>query len=156
MKKTTSLFFACACLSISSTAMAQAMHRCYINGQVIQQETRCPERNSSSESRAPLTETGKRSMEIVSANPIEHGKSLCKTVAPASQQWKDPTSLIVGNVSGGEMSTLAIGYRVVGVRTFLVPVNGKNTYGAYQGEKILTCVTSEDGRRVLKVNDVQL
>lgn len=155
MKKRQKLLLSCASLLMSSVAVAQGMHRCYINGQVVQQEARCPERSASSDPK-PVADTSKRSVESTSSNPIEHGKSLCKTVAPASQQWKDPTSLLIGNVTGGEMTTLAIGYRVVGVRNFYVPVNGKNSYGAYNGEKTLTCVTSEDGRRVLKVNDVLL
>lgn len=63
---------------------------------------------------------------------------------------------MVGTPSGGKMEVVDINGASMGARVFLVPVNGKTSYGGYTGEKSLMCYTSQDGRRMLKIDDLLL
>lgn len=90
------------------------------------------------------------------SDPVASGKRVCKEMAPKYVTWKDPESVRIGDVFGGKMTVVSIGGANVGARQFFVPVNAKNSYGGYIGEKSLICNTSEDGRRVIGVDDILL
>ncbi len=87
------------------------------------------------------------------ATPKEAGEANCRVQAPQRLQLDDPDSAKVGRVSGGEMETMEYYGTPIAVRKYVVAINAKNSYGAYTGEKLVPCFTSEDGQRVLKVGD---
>lgn len=137
------------------------MRRCYIDGQVVMQEERCPEKPATpteTTTRYDVPRAGETTAPapISNGGPIEAGKALCKAAAPKAVTWKDPGSLLVGEPFGGKMQVTQLHGVSVPSRLFFVPVNGKNSYGGYTGEKSLMCYTSQDGTRILKVDSLLL
>lgn len=114
---------------------AQQLRRCYVNGHVVYQEDRCPDKvipEERSALRYPVPGPGGApEPRQTSQNPIEAGKELCRQEAPKRLRWKDPGSLQVGEPFGGKTEVAQISGVSVAVRVFYVPVNGKNSYGGY-------------------------
>lgn len=133
-----SLFFA------STVAFAQDAYKCKVNGAMVIQDSPCKVAGPSGP--APNTP------EELAA--IETGKALCKEIAPKAVSWKDPESLRIGEVIPGKVASTEVNGKRIRGRHFSVPVNAKNSYGGYTGEKILVCITSEDGQSVLKVSTI--
>lgn len=161
MKSTAlSLAALAAMLILPMPTEAQQMRRCYINGQVVIQEDRCPDKPTvptETVTRYDVPRAGETTAPAPSyAGPIEAGKALCRAAAPKAVTWKDPGSLIVGEPFGGKMQVTQLHGVAVPSRLFFVPVNGKNSYGGYAGEKSLMCYTSQDGTRILKVDNLLL
>lgn len=85
-------------------------------------------------------------------DPKENGAKNCKNDMLKSIAWKDPESIRVGRISGGAMEVIDFANTKIGARRYDVNVNAKNSYGSYIGEKPITCFTSQDGMRVLKLD----
>lgn len=144
-------------LFLASTATAFAEpYRCNVNGKVVYQETPCYLAARPADSAPPAAPTAAPESAAQSAGPIEAGKQLCRSQAPSHVAWKDPESVRVGSVFGGKMTVVDLGPVKTGGREFFVEVNAKNSYGGYVGQKTLICYTSQDGNRIIKVNDILL
>lgn len=141
-------------LASTATALAEP-YRCNVNGKVVYQETPCYLTARPADN-APPTAAAAPETAAQSAGPIETGKQLCRTQAPSHVAWKDPESVRVGSVFGGKMTVIDLGSVKTGGREFFVEVNAKNSYGGYVGQKTLICYTSQDGTRIIKVNDILL
>ena len=62
-------------------------------------------------------------------------------------QFKDPGSVQVGKIEDAGSSATATGV----FKTFVLHVNGRNSFGAMAGEKPYLCQTSIDGYRVIGI-----
>lgn len=62
-------------------------------------------------------------------------------------QFKDPGSVQVGKIEDAGSSATATGV----FKTFVLHVNGRNSFGAMAGEKPYLCQTSVDGYRVIGI-----
>lgn len=62
-------------------------------------------------------------------------------------QFKDPGSVQVGKIEDAGSSATAAGV----FKTFVLHVNGRNSFGAMAGEKPYLCQTSIDGYRVIGI-----
>lgn len=82
----------------------------------------------------------------------ETGAKNCRVGTQQSIAWNDPESIRIGEISGGEMEVLDFADSKIGARRYYVHVNAKNIYGAYSGAKPVTCFTSQDGVRILKID----
>ena len=87
-----------------------------------------------------------------SGDPKTLGANNCKLSVPTAKNWNDPESLRIGAVTGGDMEVIDFASAKIGARRYYVPVNEKNSYGTYIGEKNITCFTSQDGARVLQTD----
>jgi len=137
MKKPALSVAALAAMLVSSAnTEAQQMRRCYINGQVVIQEERCPEKPAApteTVTRYDVPRAGETTAPAPSyPGPIEAGKAICRSSAPKFKAWKDPGSLIVGEPFGGKMEVTQLHGVAVPSRLFFVPVNGRNSYGGTQ------------------------
>jgi len=137
-------------LLLSTAANAQA-YRCNVGGKMVIQDMPCggaAPREATPQS-AVLTSSPSND-----GGPIEAGKALCREQGPQRIAWKDPESVRIGNVYGGKMMVVDLGGVKTGGRQFFVEVNAKNSYGGYVGKKPLICYTSQDGNRILKIDDL--
>lgn len=128
------------------------VYKCTISGKTIYSDTPCvagAKKIHNYSSRSPdLAEN--------SETPITIGARVCRNVAPKHVAFKDPGSVQIGKVIGGSMDVIDYAGSKINARTFYVHVNAKNSYGGYVGEKPIICYTSEDGRRVIRVDDILL
>ena len=85
------------------------------------------------------------------AQPVSAGSQACRASVPKHLTFNDPESVRIGEVTGGQMEVIEYAGTRIAARRFNVPLNAKNAMGAYIGEKIVICFTSEDGQRILKV-----
>jgi hypothetical protein len=83
--------------------------------------------------------------------PIEIGAQTCVAEVPKRIGFKDPDSVRIGEATGGKMEVIDYADRRMPARKYTVMINARNGYGAYGGAKPLTCFTSEDGRRILRM-----
>lgn len=128
-----------------ASVFAQDAHKCKTLNGYVYQDSPCREDvrvTGGSRTPAPTDASG----------PMEIGKEICRIAAPKAVGWKDPESIRIGMIFGGKTEVIRIGESPVGARLFYVNVNAKNSYGGYGGEKALLCYTSEDGRRVIKID----
>jgi len=145
--KNTLLVFALFFLSTAANAQA---YRCNVGGKMVIQDIPCG-------GALPRDNTSQAATTNYAANdggPIEAGKSLCREQGPQRIAWKDPESIRVGSVYGGKMTVVDLGGVKTGGRQFFVEVNAKNSYGGYVGNKSLICYTSQDGNRIIKIDDL--
>lgn len=140
----------------AAIAPAMAQYKCPVNGKTVFQDEPCREGRRYSDS-LPVQAAKKDSPEAaLPGGPIDKGKLLCHDMAPKMIAWKDAESLRIGDVFGGQMAVVEANGIKVGARQFFVPINGKNSYGAYIGYKPLICNTSEDGTRIINISDILL
>ena len=85
-------------------------------------------------------------------SPLSVGSQTCRAGILKHLTLKDPESARIGEVAGGQMEVIEYAGTKVAARRFRVPVNAKNDMGGYVGEKTVACFTSEDGQRILKVD----
>lgn len=84
--------------------------------------------------------------------PIEIGAQTCVAEVPKRIAFRDPDSVRIGAASGGKMEVIDYADRRMPARKYTVMINARNGYGAYDGARPLTCFTSEDGRRILRMD----
>lgn len=151
MMKTTLIF----ALFLAATATASAEpYRCNVNGQVVYQETPCYLTARPADRAPPAAASAAPEPATQSAGPIEAGKQLCRSQASSHVAWKDPESVRIGSVYGGQMTVIDLGSVKTSGRQFFVDINAKNSYGGYVGQKPLVCYTSQDGTRIVKVDSL--
>ncbi|WP_295990295.1 hypothetical protein [Rugamonas sp.] len=85
------------------------------------------------------------------SNPhqVEKVEDVCKAAISAS--LKDPGSAIFGKPFRGSFDVIEVGGVKTNARIIGVPVNAKNSYGGYVGEKVYACWISAEGDRFLKL-----
>lgn len=88
----------------------------------------------------------------LSEGPKETGGQNCKTSVKKAAAWKDPESLRIGEIGGGDMEVIDYADRKIGARRYSVQANAKNSNGGYVGDKRIICFTSQDGMRILKID----
>jgi hypothetical protein len=77
------------------------------------------------------------------------GRELCLKSAPHAASWKDRDSLKIGDVIRLGAQTIKVDGQHVKAHTYSMKINGKNTYGAYAGEKLYLCYVSPDESKLL-------
>lgn len=76
-------------------------------------------------------------------------KAACTDWLRRVPDWKDRDSVKIFNVRRGAMDVKTIdGYPVV-VVSYIASVNGKNSYGAYIGEKPAVCYANQQETKIL-------
>ncbi len=76
-------------------------------------------------------------------------KALCREMLIQAPSWKDRDSLKIGEIRRGKADVKTIDGAPQVVRLYLTTVNGKNSYGAYTGDKPAVCYANEHETRVL-------
>lgn len=137
-------------VTFSTCAQAQVF-KCNVGGKTVLTDRPC-DADKAAEARSAPREGGT----VDSDNPIDIGKAACAAAVRTRIPFDDPESVRLGTVSGGKTEVFDFADTKLAARRFVVPVNAKNSYGAYTGEKSAHCFTSPDGRRVLKVDTALL
>lgn len=145
MKSTTLLFISLLAL-YSTPSLAQA-YKCAVGNKMVFSDSPCSgDARKSHEAGAAQTASSQ------TGGPKETGAKSCRVSAQQSIAWNDAESIRIGEISGGEMEVLDFADSKIGARRYYVHVNAKNSYGAYSGAKPVTCFTSQDGVRILKMD----
>jgi hypothetical protein len=121
-------------------------YKCLEKGKVIYTERQCAGEGGR------LSGLGADATPGDGGNPKEIGKETCAKAVVVGIAFKDPDSVKLGKPFGGHTEAFEYAGTQLMARKFYVPVNAKNSYGGYIGEKSAICVTSLDGRRVLELN----
>ena len=142
MPKKSLLFTLVLTLSaIPYIASGQGINKCQLpDGRMVYREEPC--QNNKNANTTPSAETSSSN-----GGPVEYGKALCRDGAVKGIQWADPESLRVRDVMVGKMQVINYQGVSAGARQFFVKIHPKNQIGALT----VTCYTSEDGRRILKM-----
>lgn len=150
------------CLSIGAVlfalafgAQAQKLYRCGNNFSQIPCGTQAKPmyRCGGAASEIPcLTEGRITEAQTKPANSerVEAMKSACAAWLRTVPAWKDRDSLKIGNVVRGKHEVIDLHDVPVVVVSYLTTINGKNSYGAYVGERLAVCYANEHENKILK------
>jgi hypothetical protein len=145
MKQTTALII--CIFGLANFAAAQT-YKCNIGGKSVYSDTPC----GVGEKVIPAGTASSQASEL--GGPVEFGAQVCRDAIPRHILWKDPESLRLGPATGGKMVVIDFADRKLAARSYTLLANSKNAYGAYTGDRPVTCYTSEDGRRLLKIEGI--
>ena len=84
-----------------------------------------------------------------SSDRIETMKEACMTWLRTVPEWKDRDSLKFGAVSRGKFDVKTLNGTPTVVVSYLTTINGKNSYGAYVGERVAVCYANEQETKIL-------
>ena len=121
---------------VTATAHAQSVNKCLDSeGKVTYQVAACPG-----------TAKGAQTLGIRDVAPgkpptgeaLQSNKKLCLTMLRHGVRWKDPDSIKVDDIRriGSGPSLRLTGETVI---RYATEVNGKNSYGAYTGNRLAVC-----------------
>lgn len=136
MKLTTACLLA-AIITLPASAFAQPLYRC---GNTYSQTPCAPEA-------APKKLPSGAAPEAAAGL---QGKELCSSDGIRQLGLPDPESARIGAVVKGGSEVIQYAGKPTVARKYLVTVNAKNVYGAYDGDRVFHCFLSEDERRILK------
>lgn len=85
----------------------------------------------------------------VSPERVEAMKAACSEWLRIVPSWKDRDSLKILSVTRGKFAVERIRDVPTVVVTYYAKINGKNSYGAYAGEKIAVCYANEQETKIL-------
>lgn len=88
----------------------------------------------------------------IAQTPIDIGAQTCVGEVPKRIMVRDPDGVRIGEAAGGKMEVITYADQRMPARKFTLAVSAKNGYGGYTGARQLTCYTSEDGRRILRMD----
>lgn len=83
---------------------------------------------------------------------IEKLKADCVRWITEVPNWKDSSSLKFGTIRRGVPETRTVDGTTRTVRPYIGMVNGKNSYGAYNGEKVFACYANIDETKIIDVH----
>jgi hypothetical protein len=83
------------------------------------------------------------------AEKVTRMKALCREMLIRAPSWKDRDSLKVSEIYRGKADVRTIDGMPQVVRLYVTTVNGKNSYGAYTGDKPAVCDVNEHETKVL-------
>lgn len=119
-------------------ALAQVSHAVYKCGNTYSQTPCAPDAKKLEVDSAPMS--GNRNAPKASPEKIEQNIKLCERALREIPEWKDRESLKVSPVKRlPKTMTVDIKGQKREVVLYSAHINGKNSYGAYQGEKIAAC-----------------
>lgn len=144
--KPTALILIALLAAHGAPSWAQA-YKCSIGGKSVISDQPCR-----SSSRSINDNEKSQASPSQSENPREVGGQNCKAGVKKAPPWKDPDSVRIGDVFGGDMEVIDYADRKIGARRYSVIANAKNSSGGYVGEKGIVCFTSQDGMRILKID----
>lgn len=131
---------------VASMACSPAMAQIYkcpdASGRTVMQQMPCAGGEA-----VKVAPTGPTSSDMAEA----HGKAaaLCEEYLRTVPAWKDAKSLQVTNVRRVGFTTIKKHGTTLAVVQYRATVNGKNSYGAYAGEKPAACYLDPSETRVL-------
>ena len=134
MKRHASITFA---LLLPMFASAQPLYRC---GNTYSQ-TPCA---------ADAAPVRARADAIADSAPGPKGGELCAAAAPKMLRLPDPESVRIESVEKAPAEVIQYADKPTAAHQYIVRVNAKNVYGAYEGAQAYACHVSEDERRVLR------
>jgi hypothetical protein len=132
------LFAAGAAALLATASHAQTLYRC---GSTFSQVP-CAADAASMQTRADR---------VADAPAAAHGADLCTAAAPTMLALVDPYSAQIESVQRGPAESIMYGNRPTTAHTYVMMINAKNQYGAYNGTRAYACHLSEDELRVLDV-----
>jgi hypothetical protein len=83
------------------------------------------------------------------AEKVARMKNLCREMLIRVPSWKDRDSLKIGEIYRGKADVRTIDGAPQIVRLYITTINGKNSYGAYTGDKAAVCYANEHETKVL-------
>jgi hypothetical protein len=137
MKLTMACLLAAPLLLLPAAAFAQPLYRC---GNTYSQ-TPC-----AAEAAPKKLPSG--AAPDASSGP--QGKELCSADGIKLLGLPDPESARIGAVVKGGSEVIQYAGKPTVARKYLMTINAKNVYGAYDGDRVFHCFVSEDERRILK------
>lgn len=134
-----------AMCALPATALSQQMYRC---GNTFSQQPCGPEATTikSHGVLQPSVATGPEN-----AEKVARMKDLCREMLIRVPDWKDRDSLKIGEIYRGQAEVRTINGSAQVVRLYVTRINGKNSYGAYTGEKGAACYANEHETKVLDI-----
>lgn len=136
-------------LAIISTSAFGQVHKCAINGEVVYQQTACPQ---GAESKTLDSGQERSHIAPISAEQRAAGSSLCVNSAPSF--FKDPDSVrLNGEALYAQSERILYGGRgkTAIAHVYLMRINAKNSYGGYTGETNYWCYVGADFNRVINI-----
>jgi hypothetical protein len=85
----------------------------------------------------------------VDVDRVEAMKAACIQWLRTVPDWKDRDSLKFGSVVRGKFDVKTINGSSTVVVNYITSINGKNSYGAYIGEKPAVCYANEQETKIL-------
>ena len=124
-------------LLLPTFAGAQALYRC---GNTYSQ-TPC------AANAAPVRA---RADSVADSAPGPKGGELCAAAAAKMLHLPDPESVRIESVEKAPAEVIQYADKPTAAHKYIVSINAKNVYGAYEGTRAYACHLSEDERRILK------
>lgn len=119
-------------------ALAQVSHAVYKCGNTYSQTQCAPDAKKLEVDSAPIS--GNRNAPRTSPEKIEQNIKLCERALREIPEWKDRESLKISPIKRlPKTMAVDINGQKREVVLYTAHINGKNSYGAYQGEKIGAC-----------------
>lgn len=136
-----------AALLFAGTCSAQTMYRC---GNTFSQNPCGPDAKEIAISGVPQPSAASRIVQTpVDPDKAERMKAECLVWIKERIAWKDRDSLKIGTTEAGLLRySPLLGVEQV-IREYTTPVNAKNSFGAYIGEKLVVCQANADDTRIV-------
>lgn len=138
------LFFLMLAAAACQPALAQ-VYRCTEGGKTVLQQAPC----AGAGAKIELRSTGPGAAET--ADLRSKAAALCEAALRTVPAWKDKESLLVTQVRRTGFTTINKHGTALAAVMYSARVNGKNSYGAYIGEKPGYCYLDPSETRVLDV-----
>jgi len=87
---------------------------------------------------------------VADSAPGPKGGELCAAAAPKMLRLPDPESVRIESVEKAPAEVIQYADKPTAAHQYIVSINAKNVYGAYEGAQAYVCHVSEDERRILK------
>lgn len=124
---------------------AWAVNKCTVGGKTVYQDAPCADGGE----KVNLSGAGPSDAAIMATR--SNAAALCEAALRTEPAWKDASSLQVTNMKRTGFTTIKMhGTTLVAVQ-YSATVNGKNSYGAYAGQKPAFCFLNETETKVLKI-----
>ena len=130
----------CVATSLSGVVKAGTIYKCgdaYSDKPCAQGPTKV----------TPLWGTG--SVSSASAPDLEAITEACKAWIKRAAHWKDADSLKISPLVGSGMTVIGEGAEARAVYAYHTTINGKNSYGAYVGQKSAICYVNEQKTKII-------
>lgn len=130
-----------AMLLVACQPLHAELYKCTVNGRTLYTEKPCATGGTRLAGSAGDGE-----------NPHQSGQTTCQAAVLNQIRFLDPYNVQIGAAQGGTPEIFEIGLNKVMARKFTIAINAKNLQGAYVGDRQAICFTSQDGRRLLRVD----
>ena len=125
---------------------AWAVNKCSVGGKTVYQDAPCADGGGA---KVNLSGAGPSDADIAVVR--SKAAALCEAALRTVPAWKDASSLQVTNLIRVGHTTIKLHDTTLVAIQYSATVNGKNSYGAYAGQKPARCFMNETETKVLDI-----